>query len=788
MAGEHAHLDDVRRFLTLLARPGDVFELRALSKDRGMPRVDFGFFDDVEEMAKAAADASGRYDGIYTTLNPTLSALLARAPKNRIRRAGNGDTTSDRDVASRRSMLIDIDPVRPAGISSTDAEHEGALEMADRIRRELIEAGWPTPIFADSGNGAHLVFAVELPVDEGGLIARVLKKLSKTYSTPELKVDEKVFNASRISKIYGTLTRKGENTEERPHRIARILAAPSTLETMSRAALEAFAPDSPQLRELKQKVDRYAPPQPRKEHGFYPERERFDVDVFMSTHLPDAQERTWASGRKWIVPVCPFNDSHTRGEAHVEQLSSGAMSAGCLHESCKWTWRDLRTKFDPEAYAFEERRNAQQNGNGQRLTDREPPPEVLYQAEDFDAQTAAEYARIADQDADEQPSAPAQAERPVWFRAPELVAAIMVRAADPWISLTLAGEQLASVRAGATVVLIGGSGSGKSSLTMCMLAEHARHVGPAILVSIELPGDEAGARLVGIKCDASWEDALRGLVKREDMERALDLPRMYVLDRRRATIANLEKCVIAARVEYPDQPILVAIDYSQLLDSKEREARQRVADVFAQIDDCAREHKFVALALSQMSRASAQKARKGESIGAESADLGAETAAIERFATMTLSIGMASEREDGTSAVELSVGKARMGKGDKVFPMTYYGRSGLWRVAGDAKKADDVREERATEKKRKERQTLLLALVEAARQATAPLARGDLGEGSVTGRRTEKLAAIAELIQRGDLVEVNKKNPRAKHFMVWHPDRAKDAGIELRHAALKGAE
>jgi hypothetical protein len=129
-----------------------------------------------------------------------------------------------------------------------------------------------------------------------------------------------------------------------------------------------------------------------------------------------------------------------------------------------------------------------------------------------------------------------------------------------------------------------------------------------------------------------------------------------------------------------------------------------------------------------------------------------------------------------------------MSKGDKVYPMTYWGRSGLWRVAGDAKNAEVVREERASEKKRKERQTMLLALVEAARQANAPIARGELGDGIVTGRRAEKLSAIAELIQRGDLVEVNKKNPRAKHFMVWHPERAKEAGIELRPTLPKGAE
>jgi hypothetical protein len=783
---DRASINDVRRFLQLLAQPGDVFELRALSKVRGQQHVDFGFFDDFEKMAEAAAKVSGSADGVYTTLNPANPALLARAPKNQIRRAGSGDTTSDRDVMQRRSLLVDVDPVRPTGISSTDAEHDAALEMADRIRRELIEQGWPTPIFADSGNGAHLIFKVDLPVDDAGLVARVLKKLSKTYSTATLKVDEKVFNPARISKIYGTLTRKGEDTEERPHRLARIVAAPAELEVLSRETLEAYAPpESPGLRELKGKVDHYAGER-RREMGYHVERERFDVDVFMSTHLPDAKERGWASGRKWILPVCPFNDSHDRGEAHVEQMHSGAMSAGCLHESCKWTWKDLRKKFEPDAYAWEERRA---NGTGQRF-DRvplpeEPPPEVLYQADDYDQATRAEYDRIAAQE--EAPAAAQPAAKP-YTRAPQLVAAIMERAHDPWVDLTPGGgEVFASVRVGATVVVIGGSGSGKSSLTSCMLVEHAAHVGPAIALSIELPKDELGARIVGIKCDASWEDALRGRVKREFMEQALDLPRLWVLDRRRATIKNLEIAVQDARAEFPGQPILVAIDYTQLLDSNEREARQRVADAFAQIDDCAREHKFVALALSQMSRVSAKTARKGEAIGADSADLGAESAAIERFATMTLSIGMAIEREDGSSAVELSVGKARMGKGDRVIPMTYFGRSGLWRVAGEAKTATEVRETRETEKVKKRETSIEMQILGTLSTSTAALSRNQLFE-LVPGRRSEVLKAIHKLMAGGSVVEISKRAPRSKSWLLWTADRAQAAGAPLVRDALFGGE
>lgn len=773
-----ASADDVRRFVSLLARPGDVFELRGLARFQGQQHVTTGYFDDLDQLVRTAVERSGKDDGVYLTVNPVNPALLARAPKNKIRRAGSGDTTSDKDVAARRMLLVDVDPVRPTGISSTDVEHEAAIALTRRIRDELAAAGWPTPILADSGNGGHLLYAVDLPVDDGGVVRRVLEQLSKRYSTPTLKVDEKVFNPARISKVYGTLTRKGENTADRPHRIARILEAPEQLGEVARTTLEAFAPaQAPRAARGTQAPSTH-----------HVERQAFDVDAFVAQHLPDAKERPWASGRKWIVPVCPFSEAHDRGEAHVEQLHSGAMSAGCLHESCKWGWRELRQKFDPEAYAWEERRQNGTAPNGRKLTDREPPPEVMYEDSryaDVIARTEAEYDRIA---ADEErvtakPAVgppPPPPPRVPWHRCPDLVAAIMERAGDPWVDLTLVGEELARARAGATVVLIGGSGSGKSSLTSCLLIEHARNVGPAIALSIELPAEELGARIVGIRCDASWEDALRGRVKREFMTDALDIPRLYVLDRRRATLANLEKAIDAARAEYPDQPILVAIDYAQLIDSREREARLKVADAFAQIDDLAREKRVVALALSQMSRASAVRARKGEAIGADSADLGAETAAIERFATLTLSIGLAVEREDGSSAVELSVGKARMGKGDRVIPMTYHGRTGLWRVAGEAKSAIEVRDQRNVQKNEKLDRMFEAALRDHAARAPEPLSRGELKK-QIPGKADRKTAAIARLIKSGDLVEVARraKGSKKSDWMVWTPDRARDAGIQI---------
>lgn len=331
--------EDAQRFLALLARPGDVFELRALSKRNGKQQIAAGFFDDMGALAQAAIARSGREDGIYITLNPVHPGLLSRLPANRIHQVGNGDSTSDRDVIARRHLLIDIDPIRPAGISSDDVEHAAALALATRMQVELAALDWPEPLVADSGNGAHLVYAIDLPRDDGKLVERVLAELSRRYSTPQLKVDEKVFNPARISKIYGTLTRKGQSTPDRPHRIARICSTPRSLEPIPRHLLEGFAPV------VARPSSRPAAPTHSKQ---------FDLQAWISRYLPDAEEQSWTGGehgqRKWLIPTCPFNSTHDRKEAFIVEMHSGAISAGCKHDSCFKSWRELRERFEPGVY------------------------------------------------------------------------------------------------------------------------------------------------------------------------------------------------------------------------------------------------------------------------------------------------------------------------------------------------------------------------------------------------------------------------------------------------------
>jgi AAA domain len=203
----------ITRTINLLFEPDQRFEIRALFKGgKGGKSISRCFFGrEAEKAAQHAArmEAEGAA-GVYVTINPCRPDLPDRS------------ATKDADSIGRRWLPIDFDPVRRAGISATDAEKAKARFLADTVAGALADLGWPDPILADSGNGWHLLYRVDLPADDGGMVQRVLQALDSLYSTADVKVDTSNHNPSRIFKLYGTTTRKGKSTTERPHRPSRI--------------------------------------------------------------------------------------------------------------------------------------------------------------------------------------------------------------------------------------------------------------------------------------------------------------------------------------------------------------------------------------------------------------------------------------------------------------------------------------------------------------------------------------------------------------------------------------
>lgn len=331
--GQDCHVESqryIRRVLDLLFEPGFVIEVRCLKTRWGTVS---GFFNDFDELAAITAQLSGTVSAVYVTLNPVNPDLLARA-NNRIERYATR-TTGDADIVNRRWLPIDFDPVRPAGISSTDTEKAFAMQQAEECRAWLEGLGFPNPIFADSGNGAHLAYRIELPNDDASkaLLQQCLQALAARFTDDKVAVDVNNFNAARIWKLYGTLACKGDNMPDRPHRMAKVIEGRNL-------GLVSF--------ELLQKLVSFAPevePQQRQNNGYSP----LSVDEFVSLHgIKVKFQKAVAYGRLLILEICPFNPDHNHGEAHITVFSSGARAFACKHNSCAFKkWQDLRELYEP---------------------------------------------------------------------------------------------------------------------------------------------------------------------------------------------------------------------------------------------------------------------------------------------------------------------------------------------------------------------------------------------------------------------------------------------------------
>ncbi|WP_214083946.1 hypothetical protein [Methanoculleus sp.] len=340
-------ITEIRSAVTVLAPDGGVVEVRALAD--GVTHS--GYFDDYESLARAveALDADPSVAGIYVTLNAVNPALFARrANRIKMRLSRKDATTADVDILRRSWFPVDIDPVRPSGVSSTDVEHDAALAAAERIAAYLAEQGFPDPVRADSGNGAHLLYRVDLPNDEAAteVVKGALATLDTLFSNEAVTVDTANHNAARIWKLYGTLSRKGDNTPERPHRRAKILAVPNEIRMMPREYLQHLAALLP----------REEPHVRKRTNGNGP---GIDLAAWLLDHgIAVRSTRPYQGGTLYVLDECPFSSAHKDG-AFAIQFANGAVFASCHHASCgggAQRWPELRERYEPKRTRTPERK------------------------------------------------------------------------------------------------------------------------------------------------------------------------------------------------------------------------------------------------------------------------------------------------------------------------------------------------------------------------------------------------------------------------------------------------
>ena len=323
-------MHDITRTLHVWCEEEKVYELRVpKTKKRG---VISGYFDDLKTLAVNAEVLSDDIDipAVYITLNPVIPDLIARSANETIDRTEG--TTKDHEIIQRRLLLIDCDPIRPAGISSSDSEHDAAIELSRQIREYLSSEGFPDSLLADSGNGGHNVYRIDLPNDQESaeIVKRFLESLASRFDDAVVSVDKSVWNASRICKLYGTMTRKGSNHPTRPWRQSKILDCPEKLEVVPVELLQKIAGMTtvPETVVAPQKVSTQKP------SGKYTVT---DVEQMMTDKgLKFGIATSYEGGVRWVLEECPWHEDHSDGAGgSAIFLRNGIIGFDCKHAHCQ---------------------------------------------------------------------------------------------------------------------------------------------------------------------------------------------------------------------------------------------------------------------------------------------------------------------------------------------------------------------------------------------------------------------------------------------------------------------
>lgn len=300
-----------------------------------------GYFYDYDEVWNAIQRFDATYN-LYFVINDIDGRCNAMSQMGRMLRGVT--TTQDKDIVSREWILLDIDTEKNhLSISSTNDEWQAARMKAHEVRNYLLNLGFSEPVVCSSGNGLHLLFKVDKWVNSdsnNSVVEKFLKSISALFSDEKAEVDVKVGNPARITKLYGTVAKKGLSTAERPHRLSKILLVPTEIRPTDIAYFEKVANILP----IDDKI-------PTSTYNIRNEG-NFDIDKFIKEHNIGVAKDTTTNGiRKIVLSECPFNPSHTAPDSAVFVMPNGALGFTCFHASCdKYTFKDFRLHYDPQAY------------------------------------------------------------------------------------------------------------------------------------------------------------------------------------------------------------------------------------------------------------------------------------------------------------------------------------------------------------------------------------------------------------------------------------------------------
>ena len=214
---EQTMIEQTATFLDLLDLPTTTITT--------LPKVLGGHYTDRDKLLEDVAKHNGNLN-IYFGLNEARDVTNTLKP---------GLKTSDDDIVRRHTFSIDVDRKVKDGFATAE-ECQGAIAKAKEIREHLYEKGFPHPVLMCSGNGAALIYRIDLDPDSHA-VSDVLEYCQR-FNDDQFEVDLACSDAARIYRLPGTW-----NTKYADQRQAAMLEYPQRLEVVESDLFSQFQRD-----------------------------------------------------------------------------------------------------------------------------------------------------------------------------------------------------------------------------------------------------------------------------------------------------------------------------------------------------------------------------------------------------------------------------------------------------------------------------------------------------------------------------------------------------------------
>lgn len=247
------------------------FQLRAIGSDGVRVGGPYTTADRAAVERWVTAQAA-RGVNIYIGLNPTDTPP--------------GTTQNNERTTRRTALVVDVDADHPEGRPANDEERADVTLLTDKVKSYLCEEGWPEPLYMSSGNGAYLLYRIDLPTASEDVKALLVVLAARFNTGGGAHIDPRVHDAARIIRLAGTMNLKGIEAGPRKHHRAEITSLPKHPETVNREAWDAvlsgaqtavpsqvrqgtglYALDSPQLATAVERFSEWLDTQPEAAHG-----------------------------------------------------------------------------------------------------------------------------------------------------------------------------------------------------------------------------------------------------------------------------------------------------------------------------------------------------------------------------------------------------------------------------------------------------------------------------------------------------------------------------------------